>query len=693
MLRVGIDIGGTFTDFVAIDDGAGRMATAKVLTTPASPTVAVMQGLEEILRRTDSRMSDVGVIVHGTTLATNAIIERRGPPTALLTTKGFRDVLEIGRERRYDIYDILFAVPKPLVPRDRCWEATERIGKDGDVVVALDTEALVEALGRRLADDPVEAIGICFLHAHRNGAHERAAADAISKKWPHLFVSVSSDVSPEPGEYERASTVSINAYIQPVVKEYVEKLTAELERRGARGRLFVMLSNGGLTTPEMAQKRPIGIIESGPAGGVQTACTVAQMLDRANVVAFDMGGTTAKICLIVDGLPSTCNEFEVGRLDWSKPGSGLPVKAPFIEMIEIGTGGGSVATISSLGLVAVGPQSAGANPGPACYGIGGTLPTVTDADLVLGLLRADGFAGGAFLLSEEKAREAIGRHIAEPLGVGIEEAAWAVHQVASENMANAARLHAAQRGADIASFTLVAFGGAGPVHAAALAQRLGINEVVFPFAAGVASALGFLLAPVSFEVSRTLPQDLREADFQRINAMLEEMEDEARDAVCRAGVDRTDVTFDCKCSMSYRGQGFPIDVACPTDRLNAENLELLRVGFEQRYRELYSALISDLEIRISTWRVIGRGPKPHVSRFGGIAGADSLEEAIRPSRPAFDPLTGMRSEHRVYTRALLPRDARIAGPAIIEEPESTIVLGAGMDGYLDGRGNLIGRRS
>ena len=687
-----MDIGGTFTDFVAVDDAQARVATLKTLTTPPDPTIAVLSGLEDIVLRMSAKMNDVSVIVHGTTLATNAIVERRGAPTALLTTRGFRDVLEMARERRYDIYDLLFRVSEPLVPRHRCWEATERLGKDGEVVVPLDVELLLSEMEGHLKADPIAALGICFLHAHRNPEHERVAVDAIAQRWPDLFISASSDIAPEIGEYERASTVIVNAYIQPVVKAYLQKLVLELERKGLSGRLFVMLSNGGLTTADIAEKRPIGIIESGPVGGVQAACAVARTLERRNVIAFDMGGTTAKICLVNDGNPSTTNDFEVGRVDWSKPGSGLPVKAPFIEMIEIGTGGGSIAAMNSLGLLAVGPLSAGAYPGPACYGLGGELPTVTDADLVLGFLRADGFAGGAFTLNEQQARSAIDRHVAKPLGVTVDEAAWAIHEVANENMANAARLHAAQRGSDIGSFALFASGGAGPVHAAGLAFKLGVNEIIFPFAAGVVSALGFLLSPVSFELSRSLPQSIEDVDCARVNALLEQMEQESREVVCGAGIRAAEVSFDYKCSMSYKGQGFSIEVICPHNRLSPENISLLKAAFERKYRELYSVLIPELEVWASTWRVVASAPQPEAHSFANAPETGPLETARRPSRRAFDPSTGARREFRVFGRESLPAEARFAGPAIIEAPESTIVLGEGMDVYVDRSGNLIAHR-
>lgn len=692
MIRVGVDIGGTFTDFVAVDDAQASVATLKMLTTATDPTIAVLTGLEQIVQLIGAQMNDVSVIVHGTTLATNAIIERRGAPTALLTTRGFRDVLEIARERRYDIYDLLFRVSEPLVPRNRCWEATERLGKDGEVVVPLDVETLLRDIESHLESESIAALGICFLHAHRNPEHERVAADAIARRWPDLFISTSSDIAPEIGEYERASTVTVNAYIQPVVKAYLERLVIELERRGLRGRLLVMLSNGGLTTADIAQKRPIGIIESGPVGGVQAACAVARTLERRNVIAFDMGGTTAKICLINDGTPSTYNDFEVGRVNWSKPGSGLPVKAPFIEMIEIGTGGGSIAAVNSLGLVAVGPLSAGADPGPACYALGGELPTVTDADLILGFLRADGFAGGAFKLNEEQARSAIDRHVAKPLGITTEEAAWVIHDVANENMANAARLHAAQRGADIGTFTLVASGGAGPVHAGGLAHKIGVNEIVFPFAAGVVSALGFLLSPVSFEISRAFPQLVEQVDCARVNALLVQMEQESREVVCGAGIRPAEVCFEYKCSMSYKGQGFAIEVVCPRSRLAPENISLLKAAFERKYRELYSTLIPELEVWASTWRVIASAPQPEAHAFANAPEAGSLEEARRPSRHAFDASTGGLREYRVFSRELLPAEARFAGPAIVEAPESTILLGEKMDVYVDRSGNLIAHR-
>ena len=689
MLSVGIDIGGTFTDFVAVDHEKAQIVTFKLLTTPAAPTLAVLEGLETVIRRIGREVSEVDLMVHGTTLAINAVIERRGARTALLSTAGFRDVLEIGRERRYDIYDILYRVPPPLVPRHLSWEAGERTGSDGSVVVPLDTGALIRELESLVSREPVDSIGICFLHAHINPGHERAARAAIQKRWPAVFVCASSDIVAEIGEYDRASTVSVNAYVQPVVKAYLEELTDGLASRGLRDRLFVMLSNGGLTTPDEAQQRPIGIIESGPAGGVQAAAAAARSLELENVIAFDMGGTTAKMCLITDGKPSSATDFEIARLDWSKSGSGIPVKAPFIEMVEIGTGGGSIAGVNSLGLLSVGPRSASAHPGPACYGLGGTQPTVTDADLILGYLRADLFADGAFTLDEGKAREAIEQYVAGPLGSTLEDAAWAIHEVANANMANAARLHAAQRGRDISDFSLFASGGAGPVHAAALARKLHLPRVVFPYAAGVASALGFLLSPVSFEVARALPQRLLEADCARVNAALEEMERESAGAVRRAGIERADVRFEYSCSMKYAGQGFSIEVPAACRRLDAERIVGLLAAFEHRYRELYAKLIPELAVEMVTWRVRATGPSASMPQFQVASGAVSIETARCPSRRAFDDSTRGFREFAVFNRSRLPADARFSGPAIVESPETTIVIGGGMAAETDRFGNVI----
>lgn len=689
MLRIGVDIGGTFTDFVAFDVEAGGIATAKLLTTPAAPAVAVIEGLERLIRRVGASLGEVEVLVHGTTLATNAIVERRGAKTALLTTRGFRDVLAIGRERRYDVYDILYRVPAPLVPRQLCWEVAERVSNEGIVLTPLDPGKLIEGIASSINEEAIEAIAICFLHSYANPINERAARRAIEEVWPKIFVSVSSDLVGEVGEYERASSVVANAYVQPKVKTYLEALAADLEARGLGGRIYVMLSHGGLTTPEVAARCPIGIIESGPAGGVQAAAAIAQALDVRRVVAFDMGGTTAKICLITDGKPSTSNHFEVARVDWSKPGSGLPVKAPFIEMIEIGTGGGSIARVDSLGLLAVGPLSAGARPGPACYGFGGELPTVTDADLVLGYLDPEYFAGGEIRLNVEAARAAIEEHVAKPRGLTLVEAAWGISEVANENMANAARLHAVQRGCDITGFTLVAFGGAGPVHAGELARKLGVKEIILPPWGGVLSALGFLLSPVSFELSRSLPQPLGRVDPGQVNAVLEEMEVRTRAVVVQAGIEDSDIRFDRSCSMSYVGQGFEVNVAFPWRRLTDEKRVELKSAFEARYRELYARLIPGLEIQAITWRVTAKGPKPPIPRFGDSLTRRSMERAGRVPRMAFDPALGAFREHAVYDRELLSENASFTGPAIVEAMESTIVISGDMTVRRDSVGNLI----
>jgi N-methylhydantoinase A len=626
--------------------------------------------------------------IHGTTLVTNLIIERKGAPTALLTTRGFRDALEIGRETRYDIYDIFLELPKPLVPRRRRLEVSERLDNAGRVMIPLTPEEAQRAVDALLSLD-VEAAAICLLHSFRNPAHERTLRDLIWAKRPGFPVSISSEVVPEVREYERTSTTVANAYAMPVVRRYLGELKEGVRELKMGGRLYIMLSTGGIATPETAADHPIRLLESGPAAGALAAAWTGKQTGRSNVISFDMGGTTAKTCIIEDGDPVRVNEFEAGRVYRFKKGSGLPIKIPVIEMIEIGAGGGSIASVGPLGLPKVGPESAGADPGPACYGRGGRDPTVTDADLVLGYLDPEFFLGGDMRLAPELARAALEEKLARPLDLTVERAAWGVHEVVNENMANAARIHAAERGLDPRQFSLVAFGGAGPVHAYQVAEKLRLETIIVPPGAGVCSAFGFLLAPMAFDLSRSYIARLEEMDWERVNVLYAEMEKEGRELLLDAGVAPEEVRFVRTADMRYVGQGFEIGVPLPAGRFQPEVLGELRAAFEREYQSVYQRLCPDIPIECVNWRLTATGPRPDVGAMEWWSGSRSVSDALKGRRSAYLPAAEDFVDMAVYDRYSLPVGAVIDGPIIIEERESTIVVNGHGTARIDEFGNVV----
>ncbi|MGH2369499.1 MAG: hydantoinase/oxoprolinase family protein, partial [Chloroflexota bacterium] len=501
-LRAGVDVGGTFTDLLLVDDATGAAWVGKTLTTPEDPSVGVRTGLAEALAAAGVSAEALGTVIHGTTLVTNALLERRGDRTALVTTKGFRDAVEIAREHRFDMYDLLLDLPPPIASRRLRFEVDERLLADGTEYRPVDPDE-VRTLAERLRAAGVEAVAVCFLHSYVDPAHERQVGALLAEMLPGVRVALSCEVVGEIREYERTSTTLANVYVQRITERYLDRIQRELEDLGSPARLLVMLSSGGVATVETARRFPVRLIESGPAAGALAAAHAGRLCGRPNLLSFDMGGTTAKACLIEDGRPLVTTELEVDRVYRFKKGSGLPIKAPAIEMIEIGAGGGSIARVDPFGLVKVGPQSAGAQPGPACYGQGGDQPTVTDADLLLGYLDPAFFLGGRMRLDRAAAERAIAEQIGGPLGLSVVEAAWAIHQVVNEQMAAAARMHAVERGKDVRAFPLFAFGGAGPVHAHRVAAILGVREIICPFAAGVGSTVGFLVAPLAFDFVRS----------------------------------------------------------------------------------------------------------------------------------------------------------------------------------------------
>jgi 5-oxoprolinase (ATP-hydrolysing)/N-methylhydantoinase A len=682
--RIGFDIGGTFTDFILYDDREGSVTLHKRLTTPHDPSEAALIGLGELVDMAGIGLADVGEIVHGTTLVTNAIIERKGAKLGLITTRGFRDILEMGTEQRYDIYDLFLAFPEPLVSRDLRLEVPERMDRDGNVVEPLDREAVRAAL-RHCRDAGIEAVAVCFLHAYRNAAHERAVGEIVRAEFPELAVSLSSEVVAELWEYQRCVTTCANAYVQPLMDRYLKRLQHELALRGFRGALRLMHSAGGLVSPETSRAFPIRLLESGPAGGGLATALFGALAGKTDVISFDMGGTTAKACMVEDGRTEIAPMLEAARVHRFTKGSGLPIKAPVIDMIEIGAGGGSIAAIDEVGLLKVGPHSAGSDPGPACYGMGGTKPTVTDANLVLGYYDPGFFLGGRMSLDVEAARRAVAT-VAEPLGLTVEEAAWGIHKVVGENMAAAARVHIVEKGKDPRNYAMVGFGGAGPAHAANVARVLGAREVIVPPASGAASALGFLAAPLSFELVRSHPVEFSEGfNAEAVNGLLAELEAEGRRHLSEAGIAAGDVTVERTADMRLVGQMHEISVPLPAGQLGPESLAAIREAFTRVYSARYTSVYEGARLEAINFRVRCAGPTPVLSLKGAAGGGDAAKKQKGSRRAWFE---GGHVDATVYDRyALVPGD-RIAGPAIIEEREATTIVPPGDTVLVDESLNL-----
>jgi 5-oxoprolinase (ATP-hydrolysing)/N-methylhydantoinase A len=683
--RIGFDIGGTFTDFVLWDGGARAIGLHKCLTSAGDPSIAALAGLEELVAAGGIGLGDVAEIVHGTTLVTNAIIERTGARVGLVTTAGFRDILEMGTEQRYDIYDLFLAFPEPLVPRSRRLEVAERIDRDGNIVTAIDVEGVHRAL-RRLEQDGVEAVAVCFLHSYANSAHEEAVARIAAAEFPGLSVSLSSAVVAELGEYQRCVTTAANAYVQPLMARTIARLEAELERRGFAGTLRLMHSAGGLVSTATACAVPIRLLESGPAGGGLATAHFGRLAGRADAISFDMGGTTAKACLIENGRAEVAAMMEAARVHRFKRGSGLPIKAPVIDMIEIGAGGGSVARIDEVGLLRVGPHSAGSAPGPACYGLGGAEPTVTDANLVLGYLDPGFFLGGRMRLDIEAARRALAK-VADPLGLTVEVAAQGIHTVVTESMAAAARVHLVEKGRDPRNYALIGFGGAGPAHACGVARILGVREVIVPPASGAASAFGFLAAPLSFEQVRSRVVGWRQGfDAVAVEALLAELEAEGRRLLSEAGVAARDVSVERSADMRLVGQMHDIRVPLPASPITDASLGELRRAFEAVYAARYTKVPEGAPFEAINFRVQCRGPAPALSLAGAAGGGATGEKRKGVRRALFE---GRAAETPVYDRyALVPGD-RFAGPAIIEEREATTIIGPADSVRVDEHLNLV----
>jgi N-methylhydantoinase A len=681
--RLAVDIGGTFTDLVlALPD---RSLSAKVLTTSDAPERAVLEGTAAILTQACIGAADLALVIHGTTLATNALIERKGARTALVTTDGFRDSLEIAYEHRFEQYDLYMERPEPLVARPWRFEVPERVAADGTVLLPMD-DAAVDRIGAAAKTDGAEAIAICFLHAYQNGAHEKRARDILSRYFSPEVIAISSEVCPEIREYERTSTTVANAYVLPLMERYLRQLEDGLKAIGSTAPLLLIMSSGGVTTVETARRFPIRLVESGPAGGAILAQMIAAESGISRALSFDMGGTTAKITLIDDMKPQQARHFEIARAARFVKGSGIPVRIPVIDMVEIGAGGGSIARVDGLGRITVGPDSAGSMPGPACYGRGGTMPTVTDADLVLSWIDPARFAGGHITLDAAASHTACHTFVGNTLGMTPPEAALGITEIVTETMANAARVHAVENGKETSGRTMIAFGGAAPLHAVRMAQKLGMDRVLVPVGAGVGSAHGFLAAPIGYEVVRTRLVSLNAFDGPLVNSLYNSMRVEA-EAVVRMGAPDAPLQEIRTGFMRYRGQGHEVAVTLPAGPYGADSEAVFRMAFEATYRALYGRTIPKLEIEVLTWTLSLAEAKPLPVRIPDPPAA----AAPKPSgmRRIMDPGVRQLIDASIYDRASLAPGARIIGPAVIVEAETSTLVPQGFRAGPNAAGHIL----
>lgn len=684
--RLAADIGGTFTD-IALEIGETRY-TAKVLTTPKKPEKGVMLGIERALSLAGINFDEVDIFVHGTTLATNALIEKKGALTALITTEGFRDTIEIGRESRFDQYDINLQRPEPIVPRNLRYTIKERMDVNGGVHAELDVAAIDEIAGELHKND-VKSVAIGLIHSYANTAHEDAVADRLRELLPDVYISKSSVICPEVREYERFLTTCANAYVQPIIASYLQRLRADLNKIGLTCPMLLMTSGGGLTTLGKACEQPIRLVESGPAGGAILAAEVGRKRDDTSLLSFDMGGTTAKICLIDDFEPTKSRTFEVARTKRFMKGSGMPIRIPVIEMVEIGAGGGSIAHLDKMGQINVGPESAASEPGPACYGRGGTEPTVTDADVVLGKINPGNFAGGRITLNTQASTDAIEANIALGLGLETIEGALGITEMVEENMANATRVHAIERGKDLRSRTMIAFGGAAPLHASRLAEKLGTPRVVIPNSAGVGSAVGFLRAPIAYEVVRSRVVRLTNFEAAPLNTLLTGMEREANDVV-RHAEPNMQLTTKRSVYCRYAGQGHEIEIDIPERKLVDVDSKLIRKAFEAEYIRLYSRIIPGADIEILSWSVVVK-TEEHRTQRQKIA-SDRVSEDLSNSVESaylYDPLLRKAVDAPVYWRFDLKPGQVISGPAIIAENETSTIVTSSFNASVEESGYLV----
>ncbi len=686
-LRIGADVGGTFTDIV-LEQHDGSFVSSKVLTTHGRPEQGILDGISLLVEQYGVALSEVEQIVHGTTLATNALIERNGARTALVTTEGFRDVIETRTESRFEQYDLNIVLPTPLIERKDRFTIAERMNADGDVLLAFD-DVEANAVIDRIVDGGYEAVAVGFLHSYRNGAHERRFRDLLLARLPEIAVSISAEVSPQMREFERFNTVCANAYIQPLMASYLVRLQTELQARGARCPLSLIHSGGGLISVDTAASFPVRLVESGPAGGAIFAGELAARFGRKQVLSYDMGGTTAKIALIEDFTPQTAKTFEVARTTRFKKGSGMPISIPVIEMIEIGAGGGSIASVDGLGQIRIGPRSAGSEPGPAAYDLGGTEATVTDANLQLGRLHSDTFGATDIDLSPAKAAAAIVAAVGDPLGMDADLAAVGIGEMVDENMTNAARVHAVEQGKDLTGFTMIAFGGGAPLHATRLMDKLGLDELLVPPGAGVGSAIGFLQAPFAYEAVRSFYTTTASFDADGANQVLAELTAEAASFV-RHGTD-AEVTIERQVSMRYKGQGWEIPVRLGAETFDEFSAELLTTAFTKAYEEFFGRAIDDLVVEAVSWsvRVASIRQRPAPVETTSVVRTVSSEQA----RPLFDPVAGTVVDADLVERDRLEPGDLVVGPALIIEAQTTTVLGAHHRAVLQHDGTLLVSRT
>ena len=682
--RLGVDIGGTFTDLV-LESSNGVQASTKVLTTYDTPEDAIITGLQTVCKQVTIQPDKISQIIHGTTLATNALIERRGAKTALITTQGFRDVIEMRTESRFEQYDLNLTLPAPLLTRDHRYVVNERMDANGKILIPLQ-KAEIDALAERLAQFGYDSIAVGLLHSYANDSHEQMIGKVLADRLPDVMISLSSEVSPQMREYERFNTTIANAYIKPLMKSYLSRLKGRLAKEGAYCPVFLMHSGGGIISLENAAEFPVRLVESGPAGGAVFAAHIAAShgLDRA--LSFDMGGTTAKICLVKDHTPKTARTFEVARTYRFKKGSGMPISIPVIDMVEIGAGGGSLAHVDSLGQIRVGPESAGSQPGPACYGRGGTAPTVTDSDLILGKLDPAGFAGGSIPLYTERATQALDIHIGSKLDMEAVEAAWGVAEMVDENMANAARVHAVENGEDLSEYTMIAFGGAAPLHAARLCEKLGIRRCLSPQGAGVGSAIGFLRAPFSFEANNSVFMQLSSFDPVRVKQLFADMEKEAS-AFVRSCDQDANIKTEYKVYMRYAGQGWEIPVPLTVQHITKPDTADYKACFEREYEQLFARTVAGMEIEITVWSVNAYTEPPEARPVQQQAHQRTLETTN--TRPLFDPALSTFVNATVAQRDAVKDTTQIIGPAMLTEDETTIIVPSSRDAVACGDGTIV----
>jgi len=704
-MRIGADVGGTFTDVVLeVDDdnstSGPKMFSTKVLTTYEAPEQGILDGVRTVAAEAGANLADLDTFIHGTTLATNALISRTGARTALVTTDGFRDTIEMRTESRFEQYDLNLVLPAPLIQRSDRHVLRERLAADGTVLRPFDEEearGLVEALADRPDDEAYEAVAVGFIHAYVDGTHERRFRDLLLERLPDVAVSISSEVAPQMREFERFNTACTNAYLQPLMATYLHRLADDLAATGARCPVYLIHSGGGLVSVDTAARFPVRLVESGPAGGAIFAADIAARHGLDRVLSYDMGGTTAKICLIEDHTPRTAKTFEVARTHRFTRGSGMPIAIPVIEMIEIGAGGGSIATVDLLGQIRVGPLSAGAEPGPAAYGLGGTEPTVSDANLVLGRLSADTFGAPGVDLDDDAARTALDRVVGEALDMDTNTAAVGVAEVVDENMANAARVHAVENGKDAAAFTMIAFGGGAPLHAGRLCEKLGVDELLVPPGASVGSAIGFLRAPFAYEALRSHHATVDRFDPAAVNAMLAELADEATTFVTEAvgstgaSVDGLVLETERWAYMRYAGQGWEIPVPVDATPFDAMGGELLANKFEKAYEEFFGRAIAGLAVEAIGWSVRVATPRATVHRVQRVAA--SRDVAPDRTRRVYDAASDSTTDAGVVQRHALDVGDQVVGPAVIVETQTTTLLSSTQRAVMQPDGCLLVTRT